>query len=150
VYVIRQGTLSLSSNYALSVINGTLTIVSGTGEFLQPINYTAHQTGSSPNTSLFKAGSTVPVKFVVKDAEGNIVPCAGTAVWLGAVKGGPITAGVDESTFTGTATSGGSYSCSNGQYHFNWSTKGLAAGYYYRIGIWLASGETFYVYIGLR
>ena len=39
--------------------------------FLQPINDTAHQVGTS--TSIFKAGSTVPVKLVLKDAAGNLV-----------------------------------------------------------------------------
>jgi hypothetical protein len=92
----------------------------------------------------------VPVKFELTDAAGNVLPCDGTATWMGAVKGGPITAGVDELTFTDPATPGGTYTCSNGRYQFNWSTKGLAAGYYYRIGVKLADGQTYFVYIGLR
>ena len=37
-----------------------------------------------------------------------------------------------------------------GHYQYNWSTKGLQAGYYYRIGAKLDDGTTEYVYIGLR
>ena len=122
-YAIRQGTLSLGSNYAITFVDGTLKIVYGFGGFLQPINYTAHSTGVQPDTSIFKAGSTVPVKFVLKDTDGNVLPCSGTATWLGYVKGGPTTGAVNEAVFTDPATGGGTYTCSNGTYHFNWSTK---------------------------
>ncbi len=42
------------------------------------------------------------------------------------------------------------FSLNNGQYQYNWSTKGLKAGYYYRIGAKLDDGTTAYVYIGLK
>ena len=48
--------------------------------FLQPINDTAHQIGTS--TSVFKAGSTVPVKFQLKNAAGSVVQSATAPVWL--------------------------------------------------------------------
>ena len=37
-----------------------------------------------------------------------------------------------------------------GQYIYNWSTKGLAAGFYYRIGVRLDDGATYTVNIGLK
>ena len=42
------------------------------------------------------------------------------------------------------------YDAASGQYVFNWSTKGLTPGYYYRIGVKLDDGQTYYVNIGLR
>ena len=62
-------------NYTISYVNGTLKVLFATGGMctnglashiiLQPIN--------SDGTSVFKAGSTVPTKFVVCDASGNSV-----------------------------------------------------------------------------
>jgi hypothetical protein len=48
---------------------GTYKVVYKFSGFLQPINDTAHQTGLT--TSVFKAGSTIPVKFQLKNAAGN-------------------------------------------------------------------------------
>jgi hypothetical protein len=66
------------------------------------------------------------------------------------VKGSPTTASVDESVYSATATSGGTYRADGDQWIYNWNTKGLPAGYYYRIGVKLDDGQTYYVNIGLR
>jgi len=116
--------------------------------FLQPINDTAHQIDTA--TSTFKAGSTVPVKFELKRADGTIITPAGAPVWLAPVKGSATTASVDESVYTVAATSGGTYRADGTQWIYNWSTKGLASGFYYRIGVKLDDGQTYYVNIGLR
>jgi N-acetylneuraminic acid mutarotase len=116
--------------------------------FLQPIDDTAHEVGAS--TSIFKAGSTVPVKFQLKDAAGNVVQATSLPQWVAPVRGGPTTAPVDEAVYTAPATSGNTYNWGEQQYSYNWSTKGLDAGYYYRIGVRLDDGQSYYVNIGLR
>jgi MBG domain (YGX type) len=65
-----QGTLSATNYDFTPLVNGTLTIGYGTcsgsnpgGVILQPIN--------ADGSSVFKRGSTVPVKFTVCDANGN-------------------------------------------------------------------------------
>ena len=116
--------------------------------FLQPINDTAHQVDTA--TSIFKAGSTVPVKFQLKKANGSIITPGSAPIWLTPVKGSPTTASVDESVYSAVATGGGTYRADGDQWIYNWSTKGLAAGYYYRIGVKLDDGQTYYVNIGLR
>jgi hypothetical protein len=65
-----QGTLSATNYDFTPLVNGTLTIRYGTcsgsnpgGVILQPIN--------ADGSSVFKRGSTVPVKFTVCDANGN-------------------------------------------------------------------------------
>ena len=118
--------------------------------FLQPINDTAHQVDIA--TSIFKAGSTVPVKFQLKRADGTIITPTTAPVWLTPVKGSATTASVDESVYSTTATSGGTYryDATAQQWIYNWSTRGLAAGFYYRIGVKLDDGQTYYVNIGLR
>ncbi len=118
--------------------------------FLQPINDTAHQTGLV--TSIFKGGSTVPAKFQLKDANGNIVQAGSTPAWLTPVKLGPTSAAIDESVYSDSATSGSSYrwDATSQQYIYNWSTKGSTVGFYYKIGVTLDDGTTQIVNLGLK
>jgi hypothetical protein len=120
--------------------------------FLQPINDTAHQQvcGSVCPISIFKAGSTVPVKFDLKRADGTLVSAVALPTFVGPVKGGPTTDPIDESVYTDPPTAGSTFSNNGGHYQYNWSTKGLQAGFYYRIGAMLDDGTTQYVYIGLK
>src|SRR5262249_35458317 len=116
--------------------------------FLQPIDDPAREAGAT--TSVFKAGSTVPVKFQLKDAAGNVVQAASPPQWLTPARGSRTTAPVDEAVYTDPPTPGGGHLWDGQQYHYNWSTKGVAAGYYYRIGVRLDDGKEYYVNIGLR
>jgi len=127
---------------------GTYKVVYRFDTFLQPINDTAHQVGL--NTSVFKAGSTVPVKFQVKRSDGTVVQPVTAPVWLTPVKGSTTSAPIDESSYTLAADSGSSYKydATAQQWQYNW--KSLTAGYYWRIGVRLDDGETYYVTIGLR
>jgi hypothetical protein len=116
--------------------------------FAQPINDTAHDRGAE--TSIFKAGSTVPVKFDVERADGSTVVPDTAPQWLAPVKGSSLAAAVDEGAYTGTATSGDTYRSAGSQFIYNWSTKGLLAGFYYRVGVRLDDGTVYTVNIGLR
>jgi hypothetical protein len=55
---------------------------------------------------------------------------------------------VDESLYSATADSGSTYRYDTSQYLYNWKTT--ASGNYYRIGVSLDDGQTYYVNIGLR
>jgi hypothetical protein len=116
--------------------------------FLQPINDTAHQVGV--DTSIFKAGSTVPVKFQLKRANGTVVQSNVLPAWLNPVKGSSTAAAVDETVYTDSATSGTTYRWDGSQYIFNWGTAKNQANFYWRIGVSLDDGQTYYVNIGLR
>jgi hypothetical protein len=122
--------------------------------FLQPINDTGHlQTcGTGCIVSVFKAGSTVPVKFQLKDANGNVVQAPTLPIWLSPTKGNPTTAPVDESAFTDLPTSGGAYRWDSTaqQYIYNYGTGKNQAGNYWRIYAQLDDGTTQWVDIGLR
>ncbi|KRE97417.1 hypothetical protein ASG76_01455 [Nocardioides sp. Soil774] len=115
--------------------------------FLQPINDTAHQVGTA--TSVFKAGSTIPVKFQLKNAAGTAVQSAAAPAWLTPVKGGAMSLPVDETVQTVTADSGSTFKYDTGQYIYNWKTPSTG-GSYYQIGVRLDDGQTYYVTIGLR
>lgn len=120
--------------------------------FLQPINDTAHSLtcGSPCPVSVFQSGSTVPVRFQLKDANGVTVESAGLPLWQTPLVGGPMTAAVDESSYSDAATLGGTYRSLGDTYGYNWGTQNLASGFYWRIGVSLDDGENYFVYIGLR
>ncbi|MEW1954389.1 PxKF domain-containing protein [Terrabacter sp. NPDC080008] len=123
----------------------------GTGNgplFLQPVNDTAHQTGVS--TSVFNAGQTIPMKFQVKNAAGQVVQTNAAPQWLTPVKGSSTAAAVNEAAYTATGSTGGTYTWDGTQYQYNWKTDKAQAGSYWRVGVTLDDGQTYYVNIGLR
>ncbi|MGY1778843.1 OmpL47-type beta-barrel domain-containing protein [Geodermatophilus sp. SYSU D01036] len=130
-----------------STVTGTFRVVYRFDGFLQPINDTAHQVGTS--TSVFKASSTVPVKFQLKRADGTVVQ-GGSSAWLTPVKGNTTSAPVDETVYAASTDSGTTYRYdgSAAQYVYNW--KSGTGGNYWRIGVTLDDGQTYYVNIGLR
>ncbi|MFD1248885.1 OmpL47-type beta-barrel domain-containing protein [Nocardioides ginsengisoli] len=117
--------------------------------FLQPINDTAHQIGVA--TSTFKAGSTVPAKFQLKRDDGTVVQSPTAPVWLTPVKGSATSAPVDETVYTASADSGTTYryDATAQQYLYNWKSTS-AGGNYWRVGVRLDDGQTYYVNLGLR
>jgi hypothetical protein len=131
----------------VSTATGTFKVGYRFDGFLQPINDTAHQVGAT--TSIFKAGSTVPVKLVLKDAAGNVVQPTKAPEWLTPVKGSSTAAPVDESVYTASGDSGTAYRADSGQWIYNWKTPS-GGGNYWRIGVALDDGTTYYVNIGLR
>jgi hypothetical protein len=132
-----------------SVQSGTYKVVYAFDGFLQPINDTAHHTGLT--TSVFKAGSTVPVKFALRKADGTVVQAAAAPTWLTPVKGGAMSLPVDETLQTVSADSGSAfrYDGTAQQYAYNWKTPSQG-GSYYQIGVRLDDGQTYWVNIGLR
>jgi hypothetical protein len=101
---------------------------------MQPVN--------CDGSSVFKLGSTVPLKFEV--------PNQGTATFAAAHVSNTILGDELEGTVTNlTATNGSTYRYAGAAYHYNWSTKGLKAGTY-RISFTDAEGQTYTVRISLR
>lgn len=128
----------------------TYQVVYGFGAtlFQQPVNDTAHQTGVA--TSVFNAGQTVPLKFQLRDASGQVVRTTVAPQWLIPVKGSSTTAAVNEAAYAETATVGGTYTWDGTRYQYNWKTAKSQAGSYWRVGVALDDGRTYYVNIGLR
>jgi hypothetical protein len=145
---------AVDPDYTFTYQGATLFVIYGWSGFLQPINDTAHFVGET--TSVFKAGSTVPVKFQLLNSAGVPVqePNADLPVFVGPVKGSvlPSNATVDESTYLDPGAPGGTFrwDSTGQQYIFNWQTSKSQTGYYYRVGVKLDDGSTYYVSIGLR
>lgn len=118
--------------------------------FLQPINDTTYYTGLE--TSIFKSGSSVPVKFQLKDANGSVIQAENIPQWLNPIRGSAMSKSIDESVYTIPATSGNSFrwDATNMQYIYIWSTKEVTGGYYYKIGFITEGGQKNTVNIGLR
>ena len=62
--------------------------------FAQPVNDTAHPVGSA--TSGFKAGSTVPLRYSLANAQGQVVVPTTAPIWVMPVQGGAISTPVNE------------------------------------------------------
>jgi hypothetical protein len=120
----------------------------GTTLFLQPVNDTAHQTGLA--TSVFNAGQTIPMKFQLTNAAGQVIQAGTAPRWLNPVKGSATTAAVNESAYPATETVGGTYTWDGAKYQYNWKTDKTQAGSYWRVGVSLDDGQTYYVNIALR
>jgi hypothetical protein len=148
-YTVTPGGLT-SPNYTITFVAGHVHVIYRWDGFLQPINDTAHQIGM--NTSIFKAGSTVPAKFVLKRHDGTIVQATNLPLWITPVRGGQTTDPVDETQYTDQANTGATYrwDSTGQQYIYNWGSPKSGAGYYWRIGVTLDDGMTYFVNIGLR
>ena len=130
-----------------SSADGALYFFSG---FLQPINDTTYQTNQ--NLSVFKAGSTVPVKFQSKNSTGIPLQTNTPPVWLAPKRISAMNASVDESVYSLPATAGTDFRWDSlsQQYVYNWNTKGFPAGGWYKLSVKLDNGGTYNVTVGLR
>jgi hypothetical protein len=144
------GTLDSDTYDFSNFVSGMLKIVYRWDGFLQPINDTAYQPGMSP--SVFKAVSTIPVKFQLRRADGASIQASTTPQWLSPQKGSAMSANIDESTYSDPASSGSTYrwDTTGQQYMYNWSTKGLAPGFWYKIYVQLNDGTIKAVTVGLK
>jgi hypothetical protein len=116
--------------------------------FMEPIGSPGHTT--KPGASVFKAGSTVPVKFQLTDATGSVVAPGVAPTWTTPQRLGPIGGPISDPGNADLPSSADAYRLSDTTWIYNWATKGLTAGYYYRIGVRLDDGTTRTAVVGLR
>jgi hypothetical protein len=120
--------------------------------FLQPINDTGHSEvcGLYCPISIFKGGSTIPVRFQITDAKGNLVQTASLPIWIKPQMGNSSSNTKDAFSYPAPTNSGFTYRLEGQQYAYLWSTRGLSTGYYWRIGVMLDDGQLYFVIIILR
>jgi hypothetical protein len=99
-----------------------VTVIYAWSGALQPV--------TADGSSIFKAGSTIPVKFTLTGASAGIADATATLSY--AKVSNQIEGNVLEAVTNAGATTGNQfrYDATAGQYIFNWSTKGLTAGTY--------------------
>lgn len=112
------------------------------GRFLEPIN--------NDGSSIFKLGSTVPIKFQLTDANGNYVTSAVAILNLSKVTS-TITGTYLEPYTTGSGTTGYVfiYETNGNRYSYNLMTKPLSVGTW-RIRVDIDDGSSYVVNISLR
>jgi hypothetical protein len=143
VFPLGSTTVSCSAADAagnLGIKTFTVTVTTAWSNVLQPINVNG--------TSVFKVGSTVPVKFALTGASAGIGNLVAT-LWVQRVNAAP---GSDvEAISTSNATTGNlfRYDATAGQYIFNLGIKTLSAGTY-QLRIDLGDGVLHTVNITLR
>jgi hypothetical protein len=108
---------------------------------LQPIK--------ADGSSVFKAGSTVPVKFALTGDSAGISTLTARLTYVRMNNGNP--GPVNQAVGPGNATPGNvfRYDATSGQYQMNWSTRGLSAGIY-QLRIELGDGVVRAVNVSLR
>jgi len=126
-----------------AVVTANYSVVYAYSDILPPIN--------PDGSSIFKLGSTVPVKFQLRDANGTFVPNAIAKIYLLKISNG-ITGTELEAVSTSAATTGNlfRYDSTSNQYIFNLATKPLSTGTW-QIRIELVDdGMSYIVKIGLK
>jgi hypothetical protein len=141
----------MATDKAGNTANGSITLHVGykwTG-FLQPVTNTAHDLSTA---SVFTAGSTIPMKFQLKNAAGTVLQATYMPVWIQPVDLGTSSGTGTAISATAAATVGGSFkSDSSGQqYVYTWQTPKSGAGHYYRVGVQLDSGDVYTTLIVLK
>ena len=146
-----------SSNYNITYVNGTVTVLtacSAFNGFLAPIGGAVEKLNGgsfSDPVRAFKLNSTIPVKF---SAICFGVPLTTGIHTLQAIKYSNATTSDSpiDATPTDSATTGNQFRLTDGQWHYNLSTKGLGSS---GQGIWLLKatlfdGSTYTVWIEVK
>lgn len=102
-------------------------------------------------SGLFKLGSTIPVKFQLRDAQGNFITNAVAKLSIQKYSNNEPMGEPIEVTSTAESTTGSlfRYDTTDNQYIFNLSTKALATGLW-QLKIELDDGEKYTVFVGLK
>ncbi len=116
-------------------------IVYGFGGIQQPVN--------ADGSSVFKLGSTVPLKFRLTDIDNAARTDAEATVKSVAKLSGTVWGSDSEAVSTSAATTGTAFRVSDGQYIFNLATKGRSVGTY-KATIALTGGQEHEVVFSLR
>jgi hypothetical protein len=131
-------------NYNVTLVNGTLTVTYATGTCAGSAGRTVLQPLNADGSSVFKKGSTVPVKFRVCDANGVSIGSVG--VVTGSVAAPVLLSkstgagGVDESVYSTTPDTSFRWDPSAQQWIYNQATSNLTSGVVYTYKIPLNDG----------
>jgi hypothetical protein len=109
--------------------------------FMQPINTVANM-GTAYKQSIFKIGSTVPVKFQLTEASAGITDGNFYLKYIRTGNGDGIGESEVVATSTGNTGTQFRYDATAGQYIFNWSTKGITLAGNYEVRVYTDAAMT--------
>jgi hypothetical protein len=118
--------------------------------FLNPVIDCVNNACDGFDLSIINPGSTIPLKFQVKDANGIIVRPASAPLWLEPIRFDSPPPNWLPDNYDLQATNN-PYEWKKGQdqYVYDWSTKGLPAPTIWLVGVKLDDGTTHSVFIAL-
>jgi hypothetical protein len=124
---------------AITAASNTFTVAYRMSGLLAPFN--------ADGSSVWKAGSTIPVKVRISDCSGTPVPGLSPTVGTSLVNTSSPSDSVDEAASTSTADAGNTmrYDASSGQYVYNFASKALTdltATYFMYVRLAAASGQS--------
>jgi hypothetical protein len=140
-------TSGVSAEFAVTYLASGMCLGSPGHQVLQPVN-----ANYLVDLSVFKQGSTVPIKFRVCDANGVSIGTPGvvTSFVLTSHTTLPPGAVIDEAVISTTPDTAFRWSSSDQQWIFNLSTKSLVKNVTYFYTITLNDGSTIEVHFGLK
>jgi hypothetical protein len=149
--VVAVGSLA-STNYSFVLVDGTLTVLYSTAACLGSPGHTILQPVNDDGSSVFKKGSTVPLKFRVCDANGVSIGTPGVVSSFTLL--GRSTGTTPDPTFetivSTTPDTAFRWSSSDHQWIFNLNTKNLSANFTYFYRITLNDGSNIDFHFGLK
>ncbi len=145
-----QGSLASEKYDFETFVPGTLKVIYHWSGFLQPIDDLVANPSDTP--SVFKAGSTVPVKLQLKAASGQTLQASTSPIWLPPQKGSALNSSIDESIYSAPGTTGNTFKWdpATSQYQYNWKTDKSQTGNWYKIFVKLDDGTIKSVVVGVK
>jgi hypothetical protein len=117
--------------------------------FLRPVNDCINNLCESGQDIIFKPGSTIPLKFRLKDAKGNVVQAVSAPLWLVPVQFDYLPVVQPDDFEFQVSNSIYEWRKNQGSYVYEWNTKGLLDNSIWAVGVKLDDGTTYYVFVAL-
>jgi len=127
----------------------TYQVIYGFDGFLRPVNDCINNLCESGQDVTFKPGSTIPLKFRLKDANGNIVQAASAPLWLVPAQFDYLPVTLPDDFEFQVSNSTYEWRKNQGSYVYEWNTKGLPDRSIWAVGVKLDDGKTYYVFVAL-
>jgi hypothetical protein len=118
--------------------------------FLSPVIDCTNTPCNSYNLSTINAGSTIPLKFQLKDANGNVIRAANAPLWLVPTKFDYLPSSLPDGYNFQVSNIPYEWKKNQQIYVYDWSTKGLSKPSFWLIGARLDDGTTRHVFIELK
>jgi hypothetical protein len=117
--------------------------------FLNPVTDCTNNICEGYNISKFKPGSTVPLKFQLKDANGEVVRAASDPLWLAPTQFDYLPYPLPDDYVFQVSGSKYEWRKNHQNYVYEWSTKGLPDPSIWLVGVRLDDGMTYHLFVAL-
>ncbi len=117
--------------------------------FLSPVDDCINNPCEGGQDITFKPGSTIPLKFQLKDANGEVIQASNDPLWLVPVQFDFLPVILPDDFDFQVSVSTYEWRKNHHNYVYEWSTKGLPNESIWAVGVKLDDGMTYYVFVAL-